>query len=106
MLSEFGAGWGGGSERQGSSGLVDHLVHRGLLVPRARHDVLVVGRDVAAEHGRRLLGLQNKAQTRGELTRGERDPRRQAGFWTGLTLLELCKGGGGGEQLTTGVELD
>lgn len=37
---------------------VDHLVHGGLLVPRAGHDVLVVPGDVTAQHGGRLLGLE------------------------------------------------
>lgn len=37
---------------------VDHLIHGGFLVPRARHDVLVIPRDVAAQHGGGFLGLQ------------------------------------------------
>lgn len=37
--------------------LVDDLVDGGLLVSGSRHDVLVVGRDVAAQDGGRLLGL-------------------------------------------------
>lgn len=37
--------------------LVDHLVHCGLLVSGARHNVLVVCRDVAAQDGRGLLWL-------------------------------------------------
>ena len=37
--------------------LVDDLVHRGLLVPWPRHYVLIVCRDVTAQHGRRLLRL-------------------------------------------------
>lgn len=43
--------------------LVDDLIDRGLLVPRPRHDVLVIGRDVAAEDGGRLLGLQEGKKT-------------------------------------------
>lgn len=36
---------------------VDHLIHGGLLVPRACHDVLVVPGDVTTEHRGGLLGL-------------------------------------------------
>lgn len=39
---------------------VHHLVHRGLLVPGARHDVLIVGGDVTAQHGRGLLRLEER----------------------------------------------
>lgn len=42
--------------------LVDDLVDGGLLVARPRHDVLVVRRDVAAQDGRRLLGLLETKQ--------------------------------------------
>lgn len=40
--------------------LIDHFVHCGLLVARARHDVLVVRRDVAAEHRWWFLRLQQR----------------------------------------------
>lgn len=45
----------GVQEEEGVS--VDHLIHGGLLVPRACHDVLVVPGDVTTEHGGGLLGL-------------------------------------------------
>lgn len=51
---------------------VHHLVHRGLLVPRARHYVLVVRGDVTAQHGWGLLGLEV-----GE--RHQDKPRREGG---------------------------
>lgn len=38
---------------------VDDLIHRGFLVSRARHDVFVVSRDITAQDGRRLLGLED-----------------------------------------------
>lgn len=40
--------------------LVDDLVDGGLLVAGAGHDVLVVRRDVTAQDGRWLLGLQEE----------------------------------------------
>jgi len=46
---------GQGCRKKGVS--VDHLIHSGLLVPRACHDVLVVPGDVTTEHGGGLLGL-------------------------------------------------
>lgn len=46
-LSQTPPGVGSGCRK---GGLVDHLVHGGLLVPRACHDVLVIPRDVTAEH--------------------------------------------------------
>lgn len=45
-------------------GSVDDLVDCGLLVPRARDDVLVIRGDVTAQHGRGFLGL-GKAGARG-----------------------------------------
>jgi len=64
-------GWGseGGSVHGGGGGacigpvrpreeLVNDLVDGGLLVPGARHDVLVVCRNVTAQDRGRLLGLQ------------------------------------------------
>ena len=46
---------GQGCRKKGVS--VDHLIHGGLLVPRACHDVLVVPGDVTTEHRGGLLGL-------------------------------------------------
>jgi len=40
-------------------GLVNHFVYSGLLVAGSGHNVLVVCGNVAAQHRRRLLGLQN-----------------------------------------------
>lgn len=40
---------GQGCRKSGVS--VDHLIHGGLLVPRACHDVLVIPGDVTAQHG-------------------------------------------------------
>jgi len=47
-----------------ASSLVDDLVHGGLLVPGARHDVFVIGGDVAAQDGGRLLRLRRKGTNR------------------------------------------
>lgn len=44
--------------------LVDHLVNGGLLVPRARHDVLVVCGDVAAQDRGGFLGLAGTERRR------------------------------------------
>lgn len=38
---------------------VDDLIDCGLLVPRARDDVLVICRDVTAQHRRGFLGLED-----------------------------------------------
>ena len=46
-----------GSRGAWARGSEDDLVDGGLLVARARDDVLVVRRDVAAQHAARLLGL-------------------------------------------------
>jgi len=43
--------------------LVDDFIHRGLLVSWTRHDVLIVRRDVAAQHGRGLLRLGRDTHT-------------------------------------------
>lgn len=40
--------------------LVNHFVYSGLFVTGSGHDVLVVGRDVAAQHRRGLLRLQKE----------------------------------------------
>lgn len=45
------------SDSKKQSALVDHFVHGGLLVAGARHNVLVVRRDVTAQDGRGFLGL-------------------------------------------------
>lgn len=42
----------------GLRALVQHFVDCRLLITRARDDVLVVGRDVAAQHGRRFFRLK------------------------------------------------
>lgn len=51
--------------------LIVDLVDGGLLVPGARHDVLVVYGDVAAQHRGRLLGLRGRETTKA--LRKERD---------------------------------
>lgn len=48
------------------SALVDHFIDGGLLVTGASHDVFVVRRDVAAEHGRGFLGLRKRRVGRGK----------------------------------------
>ena len=39
--------------------LVHDLVHGRLFVPGSRHDIFVIGGDVAAENARRLVGLED-----------------------------------------------
>lgn len=56
-----GTGRDGGLEAEPASALlVVDLVDSGFLIPRARHDVLIVYWDVAAQHRWRLLRLWGK----------------------------------------------
>lgn len=52
-----------------ATALIVDLVDGGLLVPGARHDVLVVYGDVAAQHRGRLLRLRGR-ETTTALSRG------------------------------------
>lgn len=58
LLGDFGGAFVAWSLLGLGARSVNHFVDSGLLVPRTSDDVLVVRRDITAQHRRRLFGLK------------------------------------------------